>query len=67
MTLEKFMNLVPETQEMQLCYENTFIVHGAAEALGCMLAENIYHKGTVINVEAEGDVLKVWVEECENT
>ena len=63
MTLEQFMRLVPVTQEMQVCYDDSFIVHGTEESLGCMLCEDIYN-GDVTEVEAEGDVLKVWVKEA---
>lgn len=61
MTLEQFLQLVPDSQEMFLSYEG-YIVHGKEEAIGIMLGEDIY-KGTVISVKAEGDVLKVWVKE----
>lgn len=63
MTLEQFMRLVPETQEMQVCYDDIFIVHGTEESLGCMLGEDIYNVD-VTEVEAEGEVLKVWVKEA---
>lgn len=66
MTLEQFMRLVPDTQEMCVLYEVDFIVRGTEESLGCMLGEDVY-KSNVTDVEAEGDVLKVWVKEHENT
>lgn len=62
MTLEQFMRLVPDAQEMCVIFEMDFIVRGTEESLGCMLGEDIY-KSTVTDVEAEGDVLKVWVKE----
>ena len=62
MTLEQFLRFVPDTQEMQVCYCNNCIVRGTEESLGCMLGEDIC-KGNVTDVEAEGDVLKVWVTE----
>lgn len=64
MTLEQFLQLVPDAQEMQVCYDDSFIVHGTEESIGCMLGEDIY-KCKVTDVEAENDVLKVWVTEGE--
>lgn len=61
MRLIDFLEIVPYTQEMQLSYEE-FVVHGTAEALGCMLGEDVY-KGIVTDAEAEGNVLKVWAKE----
>lgn len=61
MTFEQLLRVIPDSQEMFVNYEG-FIVNGQKEALGCMLVEDIY-KGTVFSVEAEGDVLKVWVKE----
>lgn len=62
MTLEQFMQLVPDVQEMCVLLEADFIVRGTEESLGCMLGEDVY-KSIVTDVEAEGDVLKVWVKE----
>ena len=64
MTLEQFMRLVPDTQEMCVLFEVDFIVRGTEESLGCMLGEGVY-KSIVTDVEAEGDVLKVWAKEAE--
>lgn len=61
MKLIDFLQLVPDTQEMHLVFDG-FEVHGMEDALGCMLGEDIY-KGIVIDVKAEGDVLKVWAKE----
>lgn len=67
MTLSDFLNLIPGEQEMVLNYEY-FTLTGTQDALSCMLGEDVC-KGIVINVEAENDVLKVWVKEnaCKNT
>lgn len=62
MTLIDFMNLVPETQEIMLCYEG-FCLDGSCDALGCMLCEDVY-KGVVTGIEADKDVLKIWVKEA---
>ena len=43
------------------CYE-AFIVEAENEAMSAVLSENIYN-GVVIAVEADGDLLKVWVKE----
>lgn len=62
MTFEQLLRVIPESQEMFVNYEG-YIVNGQEEAIGSMLGEDIY-KGTVFSVEAEGDVLKVWVKEA---
>ena len=61
MTLNDFLELFPAEQEMMLTYEY-FTLRGDKEALACMLCEDVY-KGAVINAEAEGNLLKVWVKE----
>lgn len=61
MKLIDFLKLVPDTQEMWLSYES-FVVQGTEDSLGCMLGEDVY-KGIVTDVEAEGDLLKVWAKE----
>ena len=62
MTFEQFLQVVPDSQEMFVNYEG-FILNGQTEAIASMLGVDIY-KGTVFSVEAEGDVLKVWVKEA---
>ena len=61
MKLKDFLRIVPESQKIWLCYE-AFIVEGDNEAMSAMLSENIYN-GVVRAVEADGDLLKVWVKE----
>ena len=61
MNLKDFLRIVPESQKIWLCYE-VFIVEGDNEAMSAVLSENIYN-GVVSAVEADGDLLKVWVKE----
>ena len=61
MKLKDFLRIVPESQKIWLCYE-VFIVEADNEAMSAVLAENIYN-GVVRAVEADGDLLKVWVKE----
>ena len=61
MRLIDFLQLVPDTQEMQLVYEG-FMLKGAEDSLRCMLGEDIYN-GIVTDVEAEDGLLKVWAKE----
>lgn len=64
MTFDQLLQLIPDSQEMILIYEG-FSVNGKKEAIACMLCDDVY-KGIAYNVEAEDDVLKVWVKEHEN-
>ena len=66
MKLIDFLQLVPDTQHMIIAYTDDFVVEGEEESLGCMLNEDVY-KGIVTDVEASGDVLKVWVKEHAET
>lgn len=61
MKLKDFLRIVPESQKIWLCYE-VFIVEAENEAMSAVLSENIYN-GVVRAVEADGDLLKVWVKE----
>lgn len=61
MKLKDFLGIVPENQKIWLCYE-VFIVEADNEATSAVLSESVYN-GVVINVEADGDVLKIWVKE----
>lgn len=61
MRFDTFLALVPETQKIQLMYEG-FMLMGEQDSLACMLNENTL-SGIVVNVEAENDTLKVWVNE----
>ena len=61
MKLKDFLGIVPESQKIWLCYE-VFIVEAENEAMSAVLSESVYN-GVVINVEADGDVLKIWVKE----
>lgn len=61
MKLKDFLRIVPESQKIWLCYE-VFIVEADNEAMSAVLSENIYN-GVVRAVEADGDLLKVWVRE----
>ena len=61
MKLKDFLRIVPESQKIWLCYE-VFIVEADNEAMSAVLSESVYN-GVVINVEADGDVLKIWVKE----
>lgn len=62
MTFEQLLHVIPDSQEMWVNYEG-FIVNGQEEAISSMLGEDVY-RGTVYSVEAEDDVLKVWVKEA---
>ena len=61
MKLKDFLGIVPESQKIWLCYE-AFIVEAENEAMSAVLSEDIYN-GVVRAVEADGDLLKVWVKE----
>ena len=61
MNLKEFLRIVPESQKIWLCYE-IYIVEADNEAISAVLSESVYN-GVVINVEADGDLLKVWVKE----
>ena len=61
MNLKEFLRIVPESQKIWLCYE-VFIMEADNEAMSAVLSENIYN-GVVRAVEADGDLLKVWVKE----
>ena len=61
MKLKDFLGIVPESQRIWLCYE-VFIVEADNEAMSAVLSESVYN-GVVISVEADGDLLKVWVKE----
>ena len=61
MKLKDHLGIVPESQKIWLCYE-VFIVEADNEAMSAVLSESVYN-GVVINVEADGDVLKIWVKE----
>lgn len=61
MNLKEFLRIVPESQKIWLCYE-IYIVEADNEAISAVLSENIYN-GVVRAVEADGDLLKVWVKE----
>ena len=61
MNLKEFLRIVPESQKIWLCYE-IYIVEADNEAISAVLSESVYN-GVVINVEADGDVLKIWVKE----
>jgi hypothetical protein len=61
MKFEAFLNLLSEGQEVCLIYEG-FAVTGDQDALRCILNEDVY-EGIVTDIEAAGDLLKVWVKE----
>lgn len=61
MKLKDFLRIVPESQKIWLCYE-VYIVEADNEAMSAVLSESVYN-GVVISVEADGDLLKVWVKE----
>lgn len=62
MKLIDFLQLVPDAQQMIIVYADDFVVEGTEDSLGCVLCEDVY-KGIVTDVEALGDVLKLWVKE----
>ena len=61
MKLKDFLRIVPESQKIWLCYE-VFIVEADNEAMSAVLSESVYN-GVVGSVEADSDLLKVWVKE----
>ena len=61
MKFTDFLDRVPEAQEMQVVFEG-LEVSGQQEAIACMLDGDVYN-GVVTEVEAEENVLKVWVKE----
>lgn len=61
MNFENFLMLISDEQEIHLIYE-CYELHGTEDAIGCMLGEDIY-KGIVTDIEAAGNILKVWVKE----
>ena len=60
MKLVDLCKLVPEQQQMRLIYSE-FEVLGTVDALSCMVNREV-DECKVINLEAENDTLKVWVE-----
>lgn len=64
MKLIDFLELVSdEQQNIVVVYANDFTVEGEKESIDCMLSEDVY-KGVVIDVEASGETLKLWVKEA---
>ena len=55
--------LIPETQEVHLIVDDCGIL-GTMDAMGVLLNDNAFN-AEVINVEAEDNKLKVWIEEKE--
>lgn len=60
MTFATLCKLVPETQNMHLIC-GSLEIYGLADAIGCMVSREV-DESIVINIEAEEDTLKVWVE-----
>ena len=63
MKLVDLYKLTPETQEIHLIFGDLGIL-GTMDAMGCLLNNNAF-SATVLNIEAEGNKLKVWIEEEE--
>lgn len=64
MKLADFLELVSdEQQNIIVVYADDFMVEGEKESIDCMLSEDVY-KGIVIDVEASGETLKLWVKEA---
>lgn len=57
-TLIRFLDLVPGSEECIVCYEG-YIVEGTVETLSCMLCEDAYN-GIVSSVEVVDGILKVY-------
>lgn len=55
--------LIPETQEIHLIFGDLGIL-GTMDAMGCLLNDNAFN-ANVLNIEAEDNKLKVWIEEDE--
>lgn len=56
-------NLIPETQEIHLIFDDCGIL-GTMSAMECLLNNDAFN-AKVINVEAEDNRLKVWIKESE--
>lgn len=61
-TLEDILKLVPETQEAEVL-RGDWIVKGTCDSLSNMLDASVALVQNVLNIEAKGDVLRVWLEE----
>lgn len=60
MKFEELFRLLPETQEIHLIYGDLGIL-GTEDAMGCLLNDEAFN-AKVVNIEAEDNKLKVWVE-----
>ena len=60
MKFRELSKLVPEAQDVHLIY-SSFELFGGMDALSCMVNKEI-DECEVVNIEAENDALKVWVE-----
>lgn len=60
MIFRDLCKLVPETQNMHLI-NSTLEIYGLTDAISCMVSDEV-DECKVINIEAENDTLKVWVE-----
>lgn len=63
MKFVELLRLLPETQEIHLIYGDLGIL-GTEDSMGCLLNEEACN-AKVVNIEAEDNKLKVWVEEEE--
>lgn len=61
-TLEDILQLAPETQEVCVM-RGMWRVGGTCDSLNNMLDASVALVQNVVNIEAEGDVLRVWLEE----
>lgn len=58
-TFGELLRLIPETQEVML-FESELRLQGSCDALDCLLSEEVLDY-KVENIEADGDMLKVWI------
>lgn len=59
-TLESLLGIIPEAQEVMI-FEGGLQLNGTCDALSCLLSHCVLNC-EVVNIEAEKDLLKVWVE-----
>lgn len=63
MTLEDLMNIVPETQDMEI-HCGALSLRGEQDAMMSMLSVEILNT-RVVNAEAQGGYLSVWLKDGE--
>lgn len=61
-TLSNMMGILPETQEITVIGDGNYHISGSADTINTWLSTEILEY-KVVNIEAEKDVIKIWVED----